>query len=296
MFERWTLRREISRFFMEGLKSLSEAYNLLEKLKPIGEKELKYIVSALQSYEERLNEARRKADESSSVESLHQLSKEIKNLYGEIMSFLHQLKYLAGIRPEELELATRNLVEYCTSGEDVLEIIPNAEKVFTVILAGICNDLLKEVGESIQLVEQRLSINVDPCIERPWREFLSKDFEKVRENRLNLKENEGKNIVNICQQFKKIQNIKYSVNILRDNVSKYENFRDRYISKSRLPHLVPEDVFMLVDSPGELCEMFSGEFRQEVEELAYLSGADADAFLKAIAECLFKLKRWERSG
>ncbi|MEM2678393.1 MAG: hypothetical protein QXU62_07100, partial [Thermofilaceae archaeon] len=123
MFERWTLRREISRFFMEGLKSLNEMYNFLEKLKPIGEKELNYIVSALQSYGERLNEVRRKADESSSVESLHQLSEEIKNLYSEIMSFLHQLKYLAEIRPEELEIATRNLVEYCTSGEDVLGII-----------------------------------------------------------------------------------------------------------------------------------------------------------------------------
>lgn len=285
---------------MEGLKSLNEMYNFLEKLKPIGEKELNYIVSALQSYGERLNEVRRKADESSSVESLHQLSEEIKNLYSEIMSFLHQLKYLAEIRPEELEIATRNLVEYCTSGEDVLGIIPNAEKVFTVILAGICNDLLKEVGESIQLVEQRLnrvvSINVDSCIERPWREFLSKDFEKVREIKVNLKENESNNIVNICQQFKKIQNIKYSVNILRDKISKYENFRDRYISKSRLPDLVPEDVFTFVDSPDELCEMFSREFRQEVEGLAYLSGADADAFLKAIAECLFKLKRGGRGG
>lgn len=271
---------------------------MFERLKPLGESELGYLISYVNTLRSKLYEIETKVNKSKEIKTLTDLCDELEKLRFEINQLRDQLYYLAHAVPKEvLKLSTLDVIEYCTQGKDILGIIRGAEKVFTVILSGLCGDLSLRIKSELENLHAQLkrvaSTNVHPCVLNVWQDLLQSDFKDLESAKSLLLENPATDLGELCPFLLELQRIKQLVEKeLPDRLTRYEEFRDRYLSPDKLISLIPEEAMKLFNSPEEIYEMFSTEFRQEAAGLVYVTGRERELeiLLREVANCIFRLK------
>lgn len=299
MLESWRLQRECRHLLNNCLKTLDSIWLFLEEIKPLGDRELSYIVAYVRDLKNKLAVIEQGVSSKKDLNQLNELREKLRMLHRETQELHDQLRYLAKLVPSEiLKYSLENLAEFCSTGRDVLGIIANSEKIFAIVLQGLCRDISTRVRESLendlQHLEWLATANIHPCIINEWHDFLRGDLEKLNNIKGMLEKPLPNNLKELCKYLLELQETLHFVESeVSYRFSRYREIRDRYLSPEGIVNIVPLQYLKLFESPEDIYKMFSPEFREEFLSLAYMTGREREAenLLKKLAYCLYQLGR-----
>lgn len=318
MFDKFKLKRSLSKLFEETTSGIREAEALLPSLRPLEVQVVNYVSSRIESLEERSRAIYRKGEECPTIECLSGVVEELSRLRDEVFRLRSEVQYLVSVVPEPmLEHVPMLLMNYCSGSlsPELQAVIKGSAYLSSLILLGYCGDGVREVEEKLAVWGKRLERvmggDVHPFVKDSWLSFLEDELSEVRALESKLRElksliseksealgsviargGEGESFLKkLCSTLEQVELLKRSVNALADRVRRYEEFREKYLAAQSFRELVPLDALVMFKSPEEIYERFSEEMRNEVSSLAYLRGKEerAHLLLRGIAEGLFRL-------